>query len=109
MTIYEQIKEVMKGKKGEIVSATFIKNELKNKYGANVSSVLPSDFCYNRANDGIDFRKGKWLFKYIGRNCYEYLGENDLYTGEIIQKPYRSKSEKVVGRWVNGKLRDMTI
>lgn len=105
MTIYEQIKEVMKGKDGEVVSSAFIKTEVNKRYGVDVSSVIPSDFCYNRVNDGIHFKKENRLFEYIDRNSYKYLGENYPYTGRVYHKPSGSKSETLVGYWVNGHLR----
>lgn len=87
MTIYEQIKKVMEGKNGTVVTSTFIKNELKKRYGANVGSVLPSDFCYNRTNDGIDFKEDDRLFEYVKRNEYKYLGEKYRTPGRsIIEK-----------------------
>ncbi len=107
MTLYEQIKKVMEGKNGMVVTSSFVKSELERKYGINIniSSVLPSDFCYNRVNDGIDFRKDNRLFKYNGRNAYEYLGEGFPYTGKIYHKPYKSKEEIVVGEWINGEMK----
>jgi len=105
MTTYEQIKKVMEGKKGMVVTSGFVKSEVERKYGRNISSVIPSDYCYNRINDGIDFRKDNRLFKYNGRNSYEYLGEGFPYTGKIYHKPYKSKEEIVVGEWINGKMK----
>jgi len=105
MTIYEQVKNVMEGKNGMVVTSEFIKGELKTKFGTNVSSVVPSDYCYNRINDGIDFRKDNRIFKYRGRNAYEYLGENYPFTGKIYHKPHRSKKEVVVGEWLKGEMK----
>lgn len=95
----------MEGKNGMVVTSRFIKSELKNKFGAHLSSVMPSDFCYNRVNDGIGFRKDNRIFKYIRRNAYEYIGENYPYTGKIYHKPYRSKTEIIVGEWLNGNMK----
>ncbi len=105
MTIYEQIKNLMKGKNGMVVTSGFIKENLKKKFGVNINSVLPSDFCYNRVNDGIHFQKDNRLFEYIGRNSYKYLGEKYPYTGKIWQKPQGSKTEKIVGDWDKGNLK----
>lgn len=104
MTIYERIKKIMEGKNGMVVTSTFIKNELKNKYRANVRSVLPSDFCYNRRNDGIEFKKENRLFEYVGRNAYRYLGEKYPYTGKIYQRKLGSVKDISNGYWVNGQL-----
>lgn len=105
MTIYEQIKKVMEGRNGMVVTSGFMKSELNRRFGVDVNSVLPSDFCYNRINDGIHFRKDNRIFRYIDKNAYEYLGENYPYTGDIVHKPQRSTTEKVVGHWVNGNLK----
>ena len=106
MTTYEQIKEVMKGKKGMVVTSAFIKKEVNKRYGVDVSSVIPSDFCYNRRNDGIKFTMETRIFKYLGKGAYEYLGENYAYSGEVYQKRQGQKTEKIVGYWVNGIFKD---
>lgn len=99
-TIYEQLKEVLAGREGEIVTATELKEQLYTKYGKNKASILLSDYCYNRYNDGILFKKH--LFQYLDRNRYKYLGENALYTGFISQKKKGEESEQIVGEWING-------
>lgn len=99
-TIYEQLKEVLAGREGDIVTATDIRELLEKKYGLNKASVLLSDYCYNRYNEGIKFTKH--LFQYIDRNTYRYLGENALYTGLIFQKKKGEASECIVGEWING-------
>jgi hypothetical protein len=75
MTIYEQIKKVMEGRNGMVMTSEFIKAKVKEKFGVNVDSVIPSDFCYNRINNGIQFKKENRIFEYLGRNQYKYLGE----------------------------------
>jgi hypothetical protein len=101
MTIYEQIKELLKNEKGREISATEIKTRLKEKYGTNGSSIIPSDFCYNRCNDGIDFEKH--IFEYLGLNSYRYLDENSPYTGKIYHKPIKQKEQIEIGEWIIGK------
>lgn len=104
MSIFEQIKKVMEGKKkDEFITSADLKSELKEKFEVNISSVLPSDYCYNRLNDGISFKKETRLFEYLGRDKYRYLGENYPFTGKIYHRPYKSKTDYVVGSWVNGK------
>jgi hypothetical protein len=102
MTIYEQIKEVVEGKVGQVFTSNDIKQELKNRFGRNPDSVIPSDFCYNRVNDGIRFEVNTRLFEYVDGK-YKYLGENCKYTGMIYHKKKESMAETVVGYWVNGK------
>lgn len=101
MTIYKQIITVLKDKKGEVFKSSEVKHELKLKYGTNPSSIILSDYCYNRINAGILF--DKHLFEYQGRNKYLYLGENNPYTGKIYHRPIGQKTDIVVGEWLNGK------
>jgi len=101
MTIYEQIKELLNDKKGCIVTSTEVKRELKAKYCTNTRSILLSDYCYNRTNDGIRF--DKHIFEYICRNTYKYLGEDFPFTGKIYHKPIKQKV-KEFGEWINGRM-----
>ncbi len=98
-TIYEQLKEALAGREGDIVKTTDIKALLEKKYGVNKASVLLSDYCYNRYNEGILFTRH--LFQYNDRNVYKYLGENALYTGLIFQKKKGQANECIVGEWIN--------
>lgn len=74
------------------------------KHSCNPKSVIPSDYCYNRTNDGIDFKKSLHIFEYLGTATYRYLGEGYPYTGEIYQQPKGYRYEIVVGEWKDGKL-----
>jgi hypothetical protein len=103
MTIYEQIKEALINKEGSNISSTFVKKELKEKFGTNPSSVLISDYCFNRTNDGINFEIHPHLFEFKERNQYIYLGEKHKYSGKIYHKPIHGKL-KEYGEWENGKL-----
>lgn len=105
MTTYEQIREVMHGQNGVVVTSAFLKAEVKRKFGTNINSIIPSDFCYNRVNSGIRFSKDNRLFEYLGRSAYKYLGEKYPYTGKIYHKPQGSKTDIVVGSWVSGNLK----
>jgi len=100
MTIYEQIKVFLHTKTNEIITASELKNQLKNKFGTKPESIILSDYCYNRYNKGISF--DKHLFQYINRNTYKYLGKNYPYTGLIFRKPKGFENEVVVGEWKNG-------
>lgn len=100
MNIYEQIRVVLHDKINKVVTASDVKNTLHELYGTNLDSIILSDYCYNRNNNGIAFKKH--LFEYITRSSYKYLGENCLYTGLIYQKPKGFEREVVVGEWING-------
>ena len=67
----------------------------------SVGNILPSDFCYNRFNNGIKGFKGPFLFEYLGTNKFRILGENYKYSGKIYHKP-KGGVEQLVGEWVNG-------
>lgn len=101
MTIYEQIKFYLKDCIGSTVTAAEIKDSLKTKYGTNASSIIPSDYCYNRINDGIRF--DKHIFEYIDHNNYKYLGERYPFTGLIFHKPTGQTNEFIYGEWNNGR------
>jgi hypothetical protein len=100
MSIYEQIKGLLKDKIGCIVSSSVVKNQLYEKYGTNPSSIILSDYCYNRINDGIKF--DKHILQFINRGMYKYLGESYPYTGSIFHKPFGQSFQKIVGEWKNG-------
>lgn len=100
MTIYEQIKEILHDKINKVVTLSDVKNTLHKLYGTNPDSIILSDYCYNRYNNGIAFNKH--LFEYITRSTYKYVGENYLYTGLIFHKPNGYEREVVIGEWING-------
>lgn len=100
MTIFEQIKELLKDRQGSIVSSFEVKSELSQRNNSNINSILLSDYCYNRYNKGIKFNQH--IFLYINQSSYKYLGENFNYTGLIFHKPKELKEELIVGEWRNG-------
>jgi len=101
VTIYEQIKNILNDRIGSTVTASEIKHALKAKFGTNASSIIPSDYCYNRINDGIKFEKH--IFEYIDHNIYKYLGERYPFTGLIFHKPTGQTNELIYGEWNNGR------
>jgi len=101
MDIYNQVIDVCKGKEGEILTSSQIKDMVSNKFGTDRSSILPSDYCYNRYNEGISFNKH--LFVMINRNEYKFVGEGYPYSGRVYWKPKGGKTELIVGEWRNGK------
>ena len=105
MNIYNQIIEVCKGKEGEILTTSQIKEMLSLRFNTNKSSVFPSDYSYNRINKGIKFNKH--IFERINRSEYKFLGENYPYSGRIYwrQKKENNKDSNdiFVGSWENGK------
>ena len=70
------------------------------RFQTNSGSIIPSDYCYNRVNKGIEFHKKPRLFRFLGDGMYECLGENYLYTGDVKN----ASDETVVASWENGVL-----
>lgn len=98
--LFDEINNLLKDRKiGTYISPSEVREALKSKY--RPKSILLSDFCYNRINNGIPF--DKHIFEYAGRNLYIYLGENYPYNGKIYHKPIKAKKENVVGYWYNGR------
>lgn len=103
MTIDEQMKIVV----AEIISEYGMHYEISLKelyellgarFQTNSGSIIPSDYCYNRVNKGIDFSKKPHLFKYLGDGMYECIGENYLFTGDVEN----ANDGTVVGSWKDG-------
>lgn len=100
LTIYSQLLELLDGKEGKLVRTSEIRQAIKKRCGTNSDSVILSDYCYNRFNNGIAFQKH--IFEYVTRSTYKYLGENHPYSGFIFHKKKGSSDEEVVGEWRNG-------
>ena len=85
--------------KGHIYSRKQIETLVSERYH-NITSILPSDYCYNRINKDTfkDFEKRMHLFDYMGRNKYKYIGENFPYTGKI------EHLDRCVGEWKDGNI-----
>jgi hypothetical protein len=101
MKIREKVLSVMKGKEERIFSSHEIIDMVLQKFpDTNKSSVLPSDYCYNRINKDIEkkFRLGFHVFESLNDNLYKYLGQESSYTGPIYWKG------KKVGDWLKGKI-----
>ena len=107
MTIDEQMKIVVKeiiSEHGEhyTISLKELYELLGARFGTNSGSVIPSDYCYNRVNKGIEFNKKPHLFRFLGDGMYECLGENYSFTGSVYSYQKGSTEEIEVGYWKNG-------
>ena len=67
-------------------------------------SVIPSDYCYDRINDGVRPAEHVPMFERIGRGLYKFLGRNYPYDGPLIHYP-KDGPPRQVGQWVKGELR----
>ena len=100
----EQVKEAfLNTSYGEEFTRAEIIKIVTNLYG--VMEVIPSDYCYNRVNDGIDIERNlkehKCLFEYVSRNRYKYIGAGKRYTGILYHKP-KGSAECEVGKIKDG-------
>ena len=64
-------------------------------------SVIPSDYCYNRLNNGITLKKPT-LFEFLGGGRYRCLGENYCYNGPVFHRPRGASDDKIVGQCIDG-------
>ena len=104
MTIPEEMREVFKNtESGTEFTTSEIKQMVQLKFGRNTAGVIPSDYCYNRLNNEIEYEKQLHLFEYTKERKYKYLGPDYCYTGQIIHKP-KGGFAVVVGKLENGVL-----
>ena len=102
MTIDQQMVSVVSeiinnfGAGKRIISSSELYIWLGEKYKTKQGSIIPSDYCYNRINDGIDPNKKPMLFEYLGKGQYLCLGENYRYNGNVYHK------DEIVGICENG-------
>lgn len=99
-TLYQKIIIVLENQKNQIITRSQLIEKLQKKFKVNPSSVIPSDYYYNRINDGAKF--DKHLFHYEGKNGYKYLGENFRYSGKVYHRKKGTKEDEVVGEWDEG-------
>ena len=101
------LNEVIQTFKDTPLNTVFSRSEIvdlvASKYGRNPTSIIPSDYCYNRLNNGINYEKYLHLFEYTDDKKYRYLGLNYPYTGKIMHKP-KGGFEVVVGELRQGVL-----
>jgi len=82
---------------GEVLTRKQIIDMIVEAYpGTNRTSVIPSDYCYNRCNRGIEFESTSHLLEYQGNARYKVLGHDFDYDGPIYWK------DKQVGEWRRG-------
>lgn len=100
MSIFDQIDQILKVQDKTIFSSSEIKELCKLQFGSADTSVIPSDYCYNRTNHGIKDKKN--ILLYLGSGRYQYVGPRYSYTGFVFHKEKGSNQEKVVGEWITG-------
>lgn len=105
-TILEQVEETFADCKiGTLLSRREIIEVVHLRHNTNRSSIIPSGYCYNITNQGKQQSQGMdqfYIFEYISRNTYKYLGKHFPYSGAVYHKPKGSQNEYLVGFWKNG-------
>jgi len=86
--------------KGVPIPSSELKSQAARLCGHQESSVIPSDFCYNRTNAGIPLVNTP-MFVLEGRGLYKFVGTGYPFTGPMVHKP-RGQRERIVGNWKNG-------
>ena len=81
---------------GHLVERKELLSLLQDTYQVKESSAMPSDYCYNRVNNGISLTKPT-LFEYIGPGRYRCLGAGYPYNGPIYHRPSGAAGDIVIG------------
>lgn len=71
------------------------------RYRTTSNSIIPSDYCYNRINNGIQIDKRPAVFEFLGKDLYRCLELNYPYNGMVYHKP-KGQPEIVIGKCING-------
>ena len=101
--VFDQFVAAFAGTGARLITTAEIRRTMVEGYGANPASVLPSDYCYNRWNQGLAQQKP--LFVRVGAGEYRYLGVDQPYTGLVFWRPKSSTADQVAGERVDGVLR----
>ena len=72
-------------------SAKWFKSTLNGLYGRAKDCYIPSDYCYNRKNNGINYGKQPHYFLYLGLGKYKYVGKDYKYTVEVEHRQRKLK------------------
>ena len=107
MTIEQQIRLITeeliaKYGKGYIISIKELHEICYSRFYTAKRSIIPSDYCYNRVNRGINFQKQPHFFSFLGKGMYKCLGENDLFSGEVYTRPKGETVDIKIGEWRKG-------
>lgn len=98
--MFDKVDQVLSSQNFKIFTTAQIKQLAEDNYGLNKSSVIPSDYCYNRINEGIGFDKN--ILIYLGFGEFLYVGKSYKYKGLVFQKTKGEREDKIVGKWHDG-------
>ncbi len=106
MTIDEQMSRVANELADEfeckyVITRSELQDIMWRRFHVTPGSVIPSDYCYNRLNNGITLKK-PILFEFLGGGRYLCLGENFCYNGPVFHRPRGSSNDEIVGQCIDG-------
>ena len=84
-----------------IITRSELQSVMWQRFGVSSGSVIPSDYCYNRLNNGITLKKPT-LFEFLGGGRYLCLGEHYCYNGPIYHRPREASSDEIIGQCIDG-------
>ena len=88
-----------------IMSRRQLYDMVSEEYTINDSSFIPSDYCYNRTNNGIRFEGHVHLFEYLEKDSYRLLGSQYPFDGTVYHR--RNGTDVAVGRMEHGQYHDL--
>jgi hypothetical protein len=102
VTIYEQLLSVLSDTTGKLMTAAQIREVVSERFGTNATSIIPSDYCYNRLNVGVP--NPRPIFLRVGAGEYQFVGPGFPYTGLVYGRPRGTQADRVLGERLNGVL-----
>ena len=96
MTIVEYVDNALRKQNKKIFSRKEIINICCNEYNLKPTSVIPSDYCYNKTNNGISFSSSTRILIQTENGEYQYVGKNFRYSGPVYNKGI------IIGHWADG-------
>lgn len=100
MLIYEQLLSIFEEDTDRIYRTGEIRSELEHRFGTNRDSVIPSDYCYNRWNHGVNTQTP--ILVWLGKGRYRFIGPDQPYIGPILGRPRGTSADQVVGECIDG-------
>lgn len=106
-SIDEQMSTVVNELVGEfgcgehIITRAELQDIMWQRFHTTSGSIIPSDYCYNRLNNGITLKKPT-LFEFLGGGRYRCLGENFCYNGPIYRRPKGASIDEIIGQCIDG-------
>ncbi|MCL1067230.1 hypothetical protein L2735_10465 [Shewanella olleyana] len=106
MTVFEKVELVLSQQNTTIFTTKKIKELCSEEYGLNPTSIIPTDYCYNRINNGIGNNKN--ILIYMGFGEFKFVGKSFKYQGWVYQRPRGKNEDLIVGKWNNGEYLALT-